>query len=96
MEICNCNPRKHGEFYVRGRMICIYCRLPIDDNATKMADLEAANILQARTIEQQARIIQEHQAGDVIVMEALRAYAAEVDDLKATLNIAMTLLDMRQ
>ena len=27
-DYCACNPRKHGELFVRGRMICIYCRRP--------------------------------------------------------------------
>ena len=88
MEICNCNPRKHGEFYVRGRMICIYCRLPIDDDATKIADLEAQVIAQARTIAVKENVIRSHEAGDVIVMEALKAYAAEVAQLKEKVRYA--------
>lgn len=77
MEICTCNPRKHGEFFVNGRLICIYCRKPVED-ADKMADLEAANILLNNTINVQLQVIREHEAADVIAVEAIRAQEAEL------------------
>ena len=80
MDICTCNPRKHGEFFVNGRLICIYCRKPVED-ADKMADLEAANILLNNTINVQLQVIREHQAADVIAVEAIRAQAAEIERL---------------
>lgn len=76
MDICTCNPRKHGTLFVNGRLICIYCRQPIADDT--IADLEAANILLTRTITEQAVIICEHEAADVIAVEAIRAQAAEL------------------
>ena len=54
----------------------------------QIADLEARTIAQARTIEQQANVIRSHEAGDVIVMEALKAYAAEVAQLKEKVRYA--------
>lgn len=84
MDICTCNPRKHGTFFVNGRLICIYCRQPIADDT--IADLEAANILLTRTINEQAQVIREHQAADVIAVEAIRAQAAEIEQLKDTLK----------
>ena len=92
MEICTCNPRKHGEFFVLGRLICIYCRKPVED-ADKISDLEAQTIAQARTIEQQSVIIREHQAADVIAVEAIRAQAAEIAQLKSLLDFAQGLLN---
>ncbi len=85
MEICTCNPRKHGEFFVNGRLICIYCRKPVED-ADKMADLEAANILLNNTINVQLQIIREHEAADVIAVEALRSQAAEITRLRAVIE----------
>lgn len=76
MDICTCNPRKHGTFFVNGRLICIYCRQPIADDT--IADLEAQNILLTRTINEQAQVIREHEAADVIAVEAIRAQAAEL------------------
>lgn len=52
----------------------------------QIADLEAANIAQARTIEQQAVIIREHQAADVIAVEAIRAQAEEITRLRAVIE----------
>ena len=88
MDICTCNPRKHGESYVRGRLICIYCRKPISDYE-KIADLEAQNILLTRTIAEQAQVIREHQAADVIAVEAIQAQAAEILKLNAVINELM-------
>ena len=85
MDQCTCNPRKHGEFFVNGRLICIYCRKPVED-ADKMADLEAANILLNNTINVQLQIIREHQAADVIAVEALRSQAAEITRLRAVIE----------
>ena len=97
MNICTCNPRKHGTFFINGRLICIYCRQPIADDT--IADLEAANILLTRTINEQAQVIREHEAADVIAVEAIRAQAAEIvqlkDTLKRVINMAnkQTLID---
>jgi len=49
-----------------------------DKTDSRIADLEAQTIAQARTIEQQAVIIREHEAADVIAVEAIRAQAAEL------------------
>ena len=49
-----------------------------DKADSKIADLEAANILLTRTINEQAQVIREHQAADVIAVEAIRAQAAEL------------------
>ena len=87
MDQCTCNPRKHGEFFVNGRLICIYCRKPVED-ADKMADLEAANILLNNTINVQLQIIREHEAADVIAVEAIRAQAAEIERLKEKVRYA--------
>ena len=84
MDICTCNPRKHGTFFVNGRLICIYCRQPIADDT--VADLEAQNILLTRTINEQAQVIREHEAADVIAVEAIRAQAAEIEQLKAAIK----------
>ena len=86
MDICTCNPRKHGESYVRGRLICIYCRQPIADDT--IADLEAANILLTRTINEQAQVIREHQAADIIAVEAIRSQANEIKLLKEKVRYA--------
>ena len=94
MDICTCNPRKHGEFYARGRLICIYCRQPIADDT--IADLEAQNILLTRTINEQAQVIREHQAADVIAVEAIRAQAAEIERLRAVIEGMNKYNDFRQ
>ena len=94
MDICTCNPRKHGESYVRGRLICNYCRKKIDDD--KYADLEAANILLTRTINEQAQVIREHQAADVIAVEAIRSQAAEIERLRAVIEGMNKYNDFRQ
>ena len=86
MDICTCNPRKHGTFFINGRLICIYCRQPIADDT--IADLEAANILLTRTINEQAQVIREHEAADVIAVEAIRAQAAEIAMLKEKVRYA--------
>ena len=88
MDQCTCNPRKHGEFFVLGRLICIYCRKPVED-ADKMADLEAANILLNNTINVQLQVIREHQAADVIAVEAIRAQAEEITRLRAAIEELM-------
>jgi hypothetical protein len=51
-----------------------------------IADLEAANIAQARTITEQVVIIREHQAADVIAVEAIRSQAEEIIRLKDYIN----------
>ena len=43
-----------------------------------IADLEAQTIAQARTIREQAVIIREHQAADVLAVEAIRSLKAEL------------------
>ena len=47
----------------------------------EIADLEAANILLNNTINVQLQVIREHQAADVIAVEAIRAQAAEIERL---------------
>lgn len=44
----------------------------------KISDLEAANILLNNTINVQLQVIREHQAADVIAVEAIRAQEAEL------------------
>lgn len=95
MDQCTCNPRKHGEFFVNGRLICIYCRKPVED-ADKMADLEAANILLNNTINVQLQVIREHQAADVIAVEALRSQAEEITRLRAVIEKMVIYNDFRQ
>ena len=94
MDICTCNPRKHGTFFVNGRLICIYCRQQIADDT--VADLEAANILLNRTINEQAQIIREHQAADVITVEAIRSQVAEIERLRAVIEGMNKYNDFRQ
>ena len=96
MDQCTCNPRKHGEFFVNGRLICIYCRKPVEDAANDInpvlrehlliADLEAANILLNNTINVQLQVIREHEAADVIAVEAIRSQADEIKQLKAAIK----------
>jgi hypothetical protein len=74
---CTCNPRKHGEFFDRGRFICIYCRKEVVDPS----DLEAQAIAQARTIAEQSVVIREH-----VAVEAIRAQAEEIKRLKEVVN----------
>ena len=59
-----------------------------DKSDSKIADLEAANILLTRTINEQAVIIREHQSADVIAVEAIRAQAAEIELLKEKVRYA--------
>ena len=79
---CTCNPRKHGEFFDRGRFICIYCRKETVDPS----DLEAQAIAQARTRAEQAVVIREHEANSSIAVEAIRAQAEEIKRLKEVVN----------
>ncbi len=52
----------------------------------KISDLEAANILLNNTINVQLQVIREHQAADVIAVEALRSQAAEITRLRAVIE----------
>ena len=54
-----------------------------DKEDTKIADLEAKNILLNNTINVQLQVIREHQAADVIAVEAIRSQAAKITELKA-------------
>jgi hypothetical protein len=57
-----------------------------DKEDNNMADLEAANILLNNTINVQLQVIREHQAADVIAVEAIRAQAEEIKQLKAAIK----------
>ncbi len=57
-----------------------------EEDADKIADLEAANILLNNTINVQLQVIREHQAADVIAVEALRSQAAEITRLRAVIE----------
>ncbi|WP_196301872.1 hypothetical protein, partial [Streptococcus pneumoniae] len=48
------------------------------EDTDKIADLEAANILLNNTINVQLQVIREHEAADVIAVEAIRAQEAEL------------------
>jgi hypothetical protein len=64
-----------------------------EEDADKIADLEAANILLNNTINVQLQVIREHEAADVIAVEAIRAQAAEIAQLKSLLDFAQGLLN---
>lgn len=83
MDICTCDPRKHGTFFVNGRLICIYCRQPIADDT--IADLEAQITNQGQIIEQLAKIIREYKTSSEMGVEAIRAQAAEIERLRAVI-----------
>ena len=51
-----------------------------------IADLEAQTIAQARTIAEQAQVIREHEAADVIAVEAIRSQAEEITRLRAVIE----------
>ena len=51
-----------------------------------IADLEAQTIAQARTIREQAVIIREHQAADVLAVEAIQRLTAELTQCKHALD----------
>ena len=52
----------------------------------EIADLEAQNILLNNTINVQLQVIREHEAADVIAVEAIRSQAAEITRLRAVIE----------
>lgn len=62
----------------------------------EIADLEAANILLNNTINVQLQVIREHQAADVIAVEALRSQAEEITRLRAVIEKMVIYNDFRQ
>ncbi len=62
--------------------LCIERGTIIEEQAARIAELEAANILLNNTFNVQLKVIREHQAADVIAVEAIRAQAKEIKQLK--------------
>ena len=63
--------------------LCIERGMIIEGLEMRIADLEAKNILLNNTINVQLQVIREHQAADVIAVEAIRSQAAKITELKA-------------
>ncbi len=66
--------------------LCIERGTIIEGLEMRIAELEAANTLLNNTINVQIQVIREHQAADVIAVEAIRSQAEEITRLRAVIE----------
>ncbi len=66
--------------------LCIERGTIIEGLEMRIAELEAANTLLNNTFNVQLKVIREHQAADVIAVEAIRSQAEQITELQAALD----------